>query len=134
MTNIIAADVDVKTRMEALFSLYGAWPTKVPIPSTFEVKRSKWVLLNEGTPDEAPDYDNGPLAVVTLPNGAAVRIEQIDPYDQRSRYEVFSGDWDSYLNGNIDRRDRLSDILHDVFMRMTPKYDEKETVNGTEQD
>lgn len=111
---------------EALFVLYDLWPVAIELPVSFEVLRSSWCLLNEGTEREAPDYDKGPLAMILMPNGATMKIEQIDPYEPRSRGEELRGNWGEYTGGDGNVEDELSDILSAVFVLVTPKFDQKE--------
>lgn len=113
MTNIIAPDIPARNRAVAIFELYTFWPTTVPVPSSFEVKQSVWTLKETGQCE-----GHYPLALVTLPNGAAVKIELIDPFDLDSRHEDYSGRWHDYIGGDMELRNSLSDVLHYVFLKL----------------
>lgn len=108
---------------EAMRTLEARWPGDVPAPATFEVVMDKWAILDDGLSEAKIDYDHGPVAVVRMPNGAKLDIERIDPYDQRSRFEQFSGGWDEYTDGDFDARDALSDVLSAVFITLVPGED-----------
>lgn len=111
MTKVIAPDASERTRLVATFELYTFWPTTVPIPSSFEVKQSSWTLKEKGKRE-----GHRPLALVTMPNGATVKIELIDPFDLNSRYETYSPGWSVYTGDDTGLQNSLSDLLHKVFL------------------
>lgn len=113
MTKFIAPEALPKDRMLAIFELYTFWPSTVPVPASFEIKQSSWSV-----PEQGEREGSRPLAVVTLPNGATVKIELIDPFDLDSRYEVYSAGWDSYTGDDVELRNSLSDVLHKVFITL----------------
>lgn len=125
MLNIIKPESNTIDPQLARTVMDTLWPWNgVPYPESFTVVCDHWVILNEGTPEEKVDYEQGPLAVVVMPNGAKVTLEQIDPYDRRSNGMEWRGGWDEYTGGNMDTRDFFGGIFSVVLMFLAHKYDE----------
>jgi len=126
MLKIVKPESNTIDPAEALSAMDVLWPwTGVPYPSEFQVLRDEWVVHNAGTPEESIDYEQGPLAIVRMPNDAYVKLEQIDPFDRRSYSQEWRGNWDEYTKGVIDLRTSWGGIFAVVLMLVTPKYEGK---------
>lgn len=110
---------------EALNAMDMLWSWNMPYPVEFQVLRDEWVVRNAGSPEEEIDYEQGPLAIVRMPNDAYLKLEQIDPFDRRSDSQEWRGNWDEYVKGDLDLRSALGGIFAVVLMLVTPKYEGK---------
>ena len=96
------------------------WPAGVTLPVSVEVNLDRWDLTNAHVPsgffpDRELDYGDGPMATLTMENGASLVIEYIDPTQSNEPKETLSGNWGYYSNGEeeviLGVHDTLSEIL-----------------------
>lgn len=127
MLHLVKPESNTVDPSKALMVFDMTWPwDDSPYPASFQILRDKWVIMNTGTPEEAVDYEQGPLALVRMPNDSYVKLEQIDPFDPRSTGFEWGGNWDEYTKGNMAVRDSWGGIFAAVLMLAIEPYTEGE--------